>query len=448
MSYLTKILARTALGLSLAVGLGACDDGKAKREHYPPSSPPTQESVPCQRATSTTNYSLGPALENLVKSGYNSPLGLSSCLGKNSNSTLNLIPTSISQSGTEYFIERPTLTSNGTNVSFGSIKPSIYQKLTNSDPIKIFEFSDADFNDFYKAFEDITSGSERKPKFPWLDTLALSDDLILISSGFSDKIFAVRKNLETGLYEKDLTPFVQSSELIGIDELVLGSDGNIYAAQSGIRNNISSEGTIIRNPRVIKIDANTKEITPLFNMGVGLEINPIVYSSVQMSDGNYLETYNKHSLVENSEQGKLNNGVQFYASNYLEGAIFSFDGSIVTLRETDIENLPVSLGILQNGDLLKSKAPRYPNVASEIPLSNSGIDLLNDTTLTSEFHSFSDNFSDFLTDMIIFDTNQGLIPLGFDIPMSIRETPDQVEVNLTNTNTGELKQLSAQKVAP
>ena len=32
MSYLNRILVGTALAVSLAVGLGGCDDGKSKRE--------------------------------------------------------------------------------------------------------------------------------------------------------------------------------------------------------------------------------------------------------------------------------------------------------------------------------------------------------------------------------------------------------------------------------
>lgn len=376
-------------------------------------------------------YSYRNISEKIISSGYNRPVGLSQ--------------------GSLYFMDMPScLVSNGEFQPIFTKRPTLYKNssLDDSEPVKIFEFGQESFNDFWDGYDlSHPTISEIKSRGLFLDTLVLSEEEVLISSNVSDKIFSII-NDKNGNYSLNPVPFAQGEDIIGIDEMIMGSDGLIYATQSGIEGT-TADGPFpyIRKPRVISLDPITKQVIQEFLLRPSS--NPKfenVYGQCGINitlsgyDVAILELGKKHAIIENSIQGRSDTGIRFFVSSYLDNMVLAADESnLVSIVSQETDFFPTSLQISKRGDLFVAKAPINVGKSS---YSNSGINyILSGETKRKNLHTFNDNPQDYKTGMF---SREG-VPSGFDIKTLLVEDSSKLDIYLTNTHTGDLKIVSADK---
>ncbi|MCK5624309.1 hypothetical protein KAI04_00515 [Candidatus Pacearchaeota archaeon] len=360
------------------------------------------------------NYELINVSETILGQGYERPGGLSS----NKKGTLKSFDNQGSLE-TQLFCSSPVINLYRTDFL---VKPKIY---TNSPDLSsqniLYELSNVEVDDFLGGYlgEVYVDGIRGwRPGKLILDLITLPDNSIILSSNNSDKLYRIY-NDETK-YKEEI--YLENDSLVGITDMILGSDNNIYAVKN-----------IPKNKEVISIDIETKEISHEFSIPDGVSTS--MGSSV----------IGKMDIIENTLEGRILNNSKYYVLDQLTKTIYNVSDSKVVTPLKDKLRYPSSLAIDDMGRIITTLGPtisspdfnflEYPQVIA-----------INPSTLKQDtiYNFFNDNPIDYHVGILSVDNNQ-ISPISFYMTSLLCETDTDFDFYFTKSLTGEIGKITATK---
>jgi hypothetical protein len=240
------------------------------------------------------------------------------------------------------------------------VKPTIFNYQGNFDTINtLYEFEDEDLGIFNFVEMDIIFDErgmpviiegERvmRPTGLNSDTTVLRGGNVLFSTTKSNKIL----DLTGGI--RDI--YLENDDLIGINNMVYGSDDKIYLTQIAIRDEL---GDIVRPKRVISLDSNK-------NLNVEFELpseqnsgfyEPIRTEFNSLYGGNFIEIGSQIRIIENLD--KKVDPSKVYVMDQLSRAIYKNTGNnLVNLLENSEPHIyPSGIAAEINGKIFYITSP-------------------------------------------------------------------------------------------
>ncbi|RLG16085.1 hypothetical protein DRN69_01695 [Candidatus Pacearchaeota archaeon] len=457
MGLARKILAGGFLIGSLA--LGSC-----RLEGPLPSPEELADEDSSMNSEYTEDYTLVKISENVLGRGYEMPEGLrlkSFSYKKQFNKSL-----SVDDEGTlsSVFLERPTFKILRSDKTFevgpkiNSLSGTLEDVVSGTVSINtLFSFSQdylSDFNSF--QFQEINS--ILRPLGLFLRTLPLGNDYFLISSNFSNKLFGIVKDID-GIYNSEI--FKQEDELIGINDMILGSDGKIYVTQSPILEYTTyPEIRLIRKKRVISID-DKNNINEEFSLpdGVVSKFFTKIPDSNLLYGGYFNPGDEQLRIEENSSDGKTKTNIEFFVSDFLSGIIYSVSKNSEGIYQTSVLKevpYPLAVEVEQNGNLFVVTGPIFrdsdsePGIQSLSFLKNSEIIKIDpsDVTNTTSIYTIPEELEDFpgAFQPISNSSYEDYFPTGYSVSIGIAEDTDTLTFLLSNTHSGKVNAVQFKKV--
>lgn len=471
-----KGLVGLVLGASLALGTGylisGCDENDSKKltteePNNPPLPPETPASTP---ETSPRDYTLTYFSEVILGRGYEKPEGLklsySGSSPQEAKYQLGLVsgPTVVSST----FMERPVFLNSNNSIFMSAKEPKINSLSGTVTDINVgtvpintvYTFSSNTSNEFFQPPFIYNNDGSVNPAGLSLRIQPLGLDY-LVSKSPSNRISKISNSLGS--------TFAQNDELVGITDMIQGSNGRIYLAQSMILNTIGlpeSDWTIIRQRKVISIDPLNPSV-----FRVEFELPPITGRMPQIM--NFIkpelnQTYGNKSfpaddmirIIENSSAGKTANGNDFYVSDFWRGIVYSTKGSIIsTFRNIPY---PTALAMEQNGKILVTKAPTFrdtnPSAGPQNPqfLTYSQLLELNPSNSAndSSLYTFPEDINDFfgfnsyLVPIDPSSINDDFYPIAYSASLGVAEDQDYLTILATNTHSGKVNAVQFEKEYP
>ena len=318
------------------------------------------------------------------------------------------------------------------------LPPTIYKYDSGGIPVIVFDsFTNSDLEDFSSAAGnniDYNGQSGIRPNGLYINLVQLDDGSIIVSSNMSitsdsednksSKLFRIFDN-GTEL-EKEV--WMNDNGLYGITHIIKGSDGKIYATQVHLT----------RPNRVISINPNTKNINPEFEI-------PGEQNSVFSKMG--IPTDAQLKIAENSLEGKVANGVDFYVSDLMNDKIYKVSSGEVTILASIRK--PTSMVVDYSGNLFVTTAPYLNTDASSFGMKTELLEI-NPINGTSEllYDAFNEDISDYNTAggiIVNFDGQSYLFTTGFEISALLHENPTTWTMLFTNSHSGKLNILTTIK---
>ena len=182
-----------------------------------------------------------------------------------------------------------------------------------------------------------------------LDTAILPGGNILFSSIVSNKILSLNGG------EKNI--YLEDDDLIGINNMIYGSDDKVYLTQVAIRN---SNGQIIRPKRVLSLDnSNNLNLEIELPEGTHTNSNLKIRSDHSLYGGDFLEIGSQVRMVENLDQ-KLDPS-KFYVLDQFSKAIYKIsEGGLINLLEnTSPEIYPSGIAAEIKGKIYYITSPLF-----------------------------------------------------------------------------------------
>jgi hypothetical protein len=282
-----------------------------------------------------TNYTLKNPVKVDLADNYEMPGSLSSYNAK-SNSKKNFLV----GEGELVFSQSPTF--NGPPITDFIVNPGIYKLNTSSSLVdSIYTFPSIDLKDFEPNWVRINEDNSISAKGLILSNILLPDSSYLFASNFSGKLFKVFQD-SSGQLRREI--YLENEELIGISDMIYGSDGKIYATQQRL---VGGENATLRDKRVISISLEDSVINEEFILPLGDNLTGFL--------NNGLSIGNKLDIIENL---KSYDGSKFYVSDELAGVIYQVSQSNEVIPLVSNLNLPSSLAIQSNGKILTLTGPK------------------------------------------------------------------------------------------
>jgi len=326
-----------------------------------------------------------------------------------------------------------------------SVNPMICQIEGTLDNLGLSSTSLAEFDienyflDFNTSASHGLNDSITRPIGLTLDNLVLGDGSVLVSSNSSDKIFKI--NLSGGI-----EVYLQNKELERITDIILGTNGKVYAAAvCKINSNDSSKVEVSK--RVISIDNG------IINIEFVLPSDVNTHSWATGSDY-YIKNwwrnapyFEKLKVIENSEIGKKNFGAEFYVSDLLEDVIYKVDSkkNISVLAEG--LRHPSSLVVDAEGNIFYTNSPLwFERGLTDIEYPTELRVLNPETGQSTTIHRFDekniDEYTSSGTGMYVkYNKETYVLPIGFNVTGILNESDNALTFLFTNSHQGTLKQL-------
>lgn len=276
-----------------------------------------------------------------------------------------------------------------------------------------------------------------------LDALLLKDKSTLISSNVSWKIFRINSSGEKETYLED-------PELVGIRDMMLSKDNKIYFVQDALYERINDSTIITTRPkRAMSIDS-LKNI----NFEFELPDKKSSYSLLSVRAENPLYAGNRSQLggqlkiVENSQKGKKQTGIDFFVSDFLENRIYDVrkDSSMysVDIFKENLVAPPVAIKTDNQGNLYVLTSPLLnpdTTIVSQEPMILS----IDSTRVATPIYSFSSENFDFSGPEYFEEGLSGRFSRLFSCSMNLFETDIDVAFFITLSHNGKLLKLEATK---
>ena len=334
------------------------------------------------------------------------------------------------------FYEAPTL--NYETKQFLK-RPAIYSALDITNPEKIFEFSD-DYLDEFNSDQYVLEDGALRITGLLSSLVPSSDDSILFISNVSNKMFKIYKSETTFVAEE----FLVDDELYGINSMIFGEDGKMYAVQEQLE---SSGGNILRNRRVISIDLSNSLIKEEFILPKDISTD-ILFG---IKENTYLDLGNKLDLVRNNAVGKNLNGFDFFVSDLISGSIYSH-----SLDRTEANEFasglifPSSLAVDFEGKVLTIEGPRLStnednqprNIQMDEPPRIVQLDSQNGNI---NLYSFQGGIDKYDTEWYKLLEGGRIVPINLYMDSVLIEDDFNWDFYYTNSLTGEVGLVSADK---
>lgn len=454
MGYLNKILAGTALGLSLAVGFGGCGDGKAK----------AKAGSPTQTEQTGQPFTIGNPQNKNLSSGLNLPYGISVSERQNLDAKFtaeSLTSPEIGSSQTQVsqiYVNSPTFPSTD---DFYLSPPKIRNVSgTLSDilngvslPSDIFNFGFEDSEAFkHLPIADPANPDARIQMGLIIETAMSPDGSIYMITNNSNVLFKIRQD-DAGNIVKD--NFLVNDEIYGTTNIMVGLDGKLYLAQKKIVESFDADTNAIistsRKNRIVRIenDLSLSSIAEMPNDGV-------FFPSARVPANNTL--YPNQSIINEDIMKITEDGNNFYFMDRLGGYLYSvskLDNSINVLRD-DLDH-PYFLKIDSEGKLVYMTS-QYTNAGSPVPSVGDPITVSQnprvirydiDAGLEEIVSEIPSNDPNVLYDYIgtmFFPAIKGNIPLPYIISGDVYEDANTWNVFYTDNIYGQSNVLAADKI--
>jgi len=404
--------------------------------------------------SSPSNYSLQFVGEK-VWSGYQKPESLKFGAQDSSSSQTYDVQLLVNPDSTvsSVFLERPTLTSFLNPDYTPEKEPKINDfsgtlaDINNGNAVinNIFKFPSSYASEFNTMQGSLINGVYT-PFGLSLRIQRLGSDY-LVSKSPSSRIS--RFSPLTGLENT----FARDDELIGIVDMIGGNNGRIYLAQSMIVGNCDlpqTSWTVARPRKVISVDPNDL-LNPNLSLKYIVEFTlpdgkiPLALTRIDPSanptyGGKCYPTDDMVRLVENSVAGKTANGINFFATDFLNNQIYAVTAGLVSQFKDVLH--PTSLAMEQNGKIIVTKAPILQgDPANPIFLSNSEmieVDPANPANPVS-LYAIQELASDFYGYLFPEDPVKGTwVPTAYSVSNNIAEDATSLTSVLTNTASGKV----------
>lgn len=334
----------------------------------------------------------------------------------------------------------------------GNIDDLIAGNPFSESSVHIYDTADPnDFNTF--LYGDINPFSQDfLPRGLNLDTLVIGDS-VLLSSNVSRRIIQMDPfgNFST---------YLEDDRLIGISNMILGSDGKIYA----VRLPLVSGSSVERSKDIISIDINNgKVIGDVCNVtsdfyGINrrdlsvIDPSNVLYAGLSMIFDEQLK------IAENSPTGKSNNGNAFYVSDMLGKRVYVVDSSNVAGVLKDGLRFPVAIVVDSSGNV-------YPQVSPLLGVNdNSFVDITQEDangvvsapdlmlidpaaplTDSRAYRYPVDSYRSGYYSNVSFKGVNYALPGAFTTDAAIFENATDLAIQSTDSLTGEVKLVTATK---
>lgn len=310
-------------------------------------------------------------------------------------------------------------------------------KIASSDEINIRSL----FVDFNSSSYQGLSDSTRRPLGLTLDNLVLKDGSHLLSSNSSNKVFKVNlPNLEV---------HVQGEEVNRITDMILGTDGKIYAAAVSKIN--YQDSSLIESPkRVVSIDGN-KSINVEFELPSNIHNHPWWIGEPNYPGPWWINSiYSERlKLVENSETGKQKFGAKFYVADLLEDAIYKVDNNNNASVLAKGVRFPNSINVDEAGNVyytashLSLNSIEYPTELFALnPETGESRSLYK---FNEEDLDISEYFNRDLRLWVKYKGELGMVPLGFNVTSLLSESEKSLDFVFTDSHDGSLISVTVEK---
>lgn len=458
--------------LSISIGLVGCGI-------FDPSEGPKKKS--------SNSYTLSNFQEMILGSGYERPTGMSSSnngkgLSKKSGSSfvgIDLI-----------FAERPTFHSFAVYDTFTNFDTTFVDSLTPDSSVvldtivtsytwidtltgplvllkpttiskidtsflqieNIYEFSGENIDDFKEglmAGPIDASGNALfyRSRGLSLETAVLDSSSVLVASSASKKLFKIA----TDVGMKEI--YKEDEELIASRDIIKDNDGKIYIVQAPLYSIDEGVYSIERPKRVISLDS-FREISVEFELPDVGSIHFLwgVSSSNTLYGGSFYQMGEQLQIVENSTAGKARNDVDFYVSDLLDNRIYSASkdtvggGWSVGVFAENFQSPPLDMVTAQNGNLYvittalldsNKNVAVYPSIIQITP----------EGAQTTVYTLSSSKLSNIFENIAISGQSIGdyIFPRVYNISAAVFEDSTMWRVYLTDSHTGEVKIITADK---
>ena len=401
----------------------------------------------CQKSPTTPieekpeNYTLTDIVESNIINGLDRPEWVSDYPIKTG------ISKSINQytTGINVFCENPLF--NGPPVTDFEIRPKILkftedeQTILAGGEISLYHLSEltsAITNDFDTGWVENYTFNEKtilRPRGLSIDAVVLEDNSVLVSSNVSKKIFEIDESGIDHVYLED-------DELIGITNMILGSDGKIYCAQLPL---IDPPNNIIRPKRVISVDSQ-KNINIEFELPIGT-FGGTCASGLDNTKyaGNCLPMDTHLKIIENTNIGE-DKPSKFYVTDLLTQVVYGISqkGDVSILANL---RYPSSVAIDNYGKLFVTTSPllslerevsHYPELFEINPETE-------ETTLLHSFTKDSNSYRSGIAEEVIIEGQKYLFPTNFTMYSALFENEAKFVFIYTNSLTGTFNKLDATK---
>lgn len=319
-------------------------------------------------------------------------------------------------------------------------------KYSKDNPVQIvYEFPQEEYNvdfessDQYAAFDKITHKPFGvRPLGLYLDTAVLNEGGILFSSNVSKRIYTVG--------EQGKSIYLEDEELLGIEQMLLGSDGKLYCSQAELFN---KQGEMIREKRVISIDSN-KNIKTEFTLPNGsFQEGPA--KPVYDKFGGIIDWVNSIKMgsalffVENANPSL--DSSKFYMIDQWQRVIYKIsEDNQVNILKNNLR-YPSSLAISNSGLLFTTMAPLITSHGPSLPTELFSINP--STGETNSIYNFEDiynlegegRYAPIPSIEISFQGIDYGFPKGFKMSSKIEENDSEINLRLTNSCLGELEEI-------
>ena len=446
-------LVGTVLGTSLVLGLGtmgSCDDESNHKTKTHEKEAPEEEPV-------QEDYSLVFVGESILGSGFEKPEGLKLAVqnlssSKNYQKAVGLVMNP-DDTISSIFSERPTLTNFSNPEFMPQNEPKIngisgtLADINNGNIVinNIYTFPATDVDEF-NTMQGSSINGIYTPFGLSLRIQRLGSNY-LVSKNPSNKISEISDSLPVGT-------FAQNDALLGITDMTLGRNGRLYLAQSML---VNCEGlsqnqwTVARSRRMISVDPENL-LNPDGSLSYVIEFTlpngelPIALTTIP--EQSCYPTDDMVRIVENSLEGKLANGIDFFASDFLNGKVYSVLGGIASLFR-DIP-YPTALVMEQNKKILVTRGPVLQgDPASPVFLENSQIIEVDPENPANDLplYTLNESVGDFQGYLFPENSVQNTwVPTTYSVSLDVAESSTNLTMLLSNTVNGKVTAVQFEKV--
>lgn len=392
--------------------------------------------------------------EKKIAGNLERPSGLSSnyIYGSEKSGTKSIQDDNLNMLNLSVFVQCPLFYFDGHEILLEKTKNPILSNMSGSlNNLTINSSQELNieslFDDFNSLGYLILEDSLARPMGLTLDDIILKDGSVLLSSNSSDKIFRINQS--------NLEVYLQDKRLERITDMLLGTDGKVYAVQVPSIN--YDDSSIIESPkRVISID--NEKINVEFELPSDVNTHRYrfteedIYSSGWWRNAPYLE---KLKIVENSELGKKNFGAEFYISDLLEDVIYKVDAQKNVSVLAKGLRYPSSLAVDLSGNIFYTTSPIWlPRGSTDIEYPTELCELNPKTgQLISDLvfpHKFDErDIEEYASAgggiFVNYNKETYVMPVGFNVTNILYESEKKLDFLFTNSHQGTLKWVSVDK---
>jgi len=403
----------------------------------------------------TEDYTLVEVVEQTLRTGFEQPDELAAepevkeMVVKNANANSNkkdvaFCTTPLMDYYQTYFVQNPI----------------IYKYTKGNHLVNFFEFGSADISEFRIGLSnEVNPGqpnTDVRPRGLALSTIILNDGSVLFASNMSQKIHEIDTQGNKQIYLDD-------ERLVGITDMVLGSDGKVYCAQGPIFYPDPSLGlVVIRKTGVISIDAN-KNINTEFELPgaagtgftYGLDNNETYSGTGPFTPSNPPASLMLGHLVKIHENKRKDvKNVKFYVSDMFEKTVYDVDdNNNVNVLKTGLR-YPSTLTMGNDGKLFL-----LTGIITD-QLFSGGFDIAsgyepelivinpkkNTTRSVHKLMNEGGGYGGYMKDVVIDQTTKYL-PIGQKLSaILVSETSNTIEFYVNNSINGNFRSLVARKL--